>query len=511
MNNLSKNKQLIINLVATIISMIINYGISFFFTPYLIRETGGEAYGFVSLANNMVNYATIVTIALNSVAGRFITIRMHQNNKEVANQYFNSVIGANIFFSGIIIIVFIPVIYNLQNILEIPREIVNDVKALFLFIVFNFIISIISNVFSVATFITNKLYLSSLGNGISSLIRVCLLVTLFSIFPANVMYIGIVSCICTLFVAVYNKVLTAKLKTGLVIDRKYMKLGKVKELLSSGIWNSVTKLSQILSDGLDLLISNVWVGAYTMGQLSISYTIPTIISSLLSSVASLFNPQQTYYYAKGDIKGVVAELKLNMKMSGFCVSIIFSVFIVFGHEFFELWAPTQNVDMIYHLSLLAIVSVLVSGVTSSLNSIFLLTDRLKVNSLVWLLVSVVDVVIVLILVVCTGLGVYAVAGVSKIVGLIVNLTYTPIYSCVCLEISKKTFYPLIGRYMICTFVLLVMCKIFFLIMPDISDWTGLILEIAFCGGIGVIFNFIFFLNTRERDYLLNTVLCKFKR
>ena len=89
---MSESRQLIINLIASIVATVVNYGISLLFTPYLVRTAGGEAYGFVSLANNMVNYASIVTIALSSVAGRFIAIEVHKGNQEKANIYFNSVL-----------------------------------------------------------------------------------------------------------------------------------------------------------------------------------------------------------------------------------------------------------------------------------------------------------------------------------------------------------------------------------------------------------------------------------
>lgn len=503
MGKLSKNSQFIINLFATVLSNVLNYGISFLFTPYLVRVAGGEAYGFVNLANNMVNYATIITIALSSVAGRYIAIKVHKGERKEANQYFNSVLGANIFLAVVIGIVFCPIIIFIQKFLDIPQQLVANVKGLFTFVVLNFMITITSNVFQVATFITNQLYLTSLGNCISSLLRVFLLWMLFSIMPANVMYIGITSCICSLVLAIYNMELTRKLKIGLIINKKFISWHKLKELLKSGIWSSVTKLSQVLSDGLDLLICNIWIGAYAMGQLSIAYTIPMLFSSLLTIIASLFNPQQTYYYAKGDIQGVVKELKFNMKISGYFTSILFAVFFAYGFSFFQLWTPQQNTELIYQLSLFAISSVLVSGVATALNSVFLLTDHLKVNSLVWLGISVFDSVAVILLAKYTLIGIYAVAGFSKIVSLFVNTTYVPIYASKCLMISKKTFYPIIGKYLCTSGILLVVIWGVSHILPRPSGWVSFLLECGLCVFIGMLYNFICFLNKKDRKQFVS--------
>ena len=94
---MDKNKQMTINLVSGIVLLIVNVIISFFLYPRIIETLGEEAYGFVSLANNFVNYATVVTIALNSMASRFLTIAVHKGDEKAANQYFNSIFISNIF------------------------------------------------------------------------------------------------------------------------------------------------------------------------------------------------------------------------------------------------------------------------------------------------------------------------------------------------------------------------------------------------------------------------------
>lgn len=71
-------KQTGINLIAQVIAFGINLGISFFLTPFIVEKIGVEANGFVSLANNFVEYAQLITISINSMAGRFITIKLHQ-------------------------------------------------------------------------------------------------------------------------------------------------------------------------------------------------------------------------------------------------------------------------------------------------------------------------------------------------------------------------------------------------------------------------------------------------
>ena len=56
-------RQTLINIIANMVVSLVNFCISFFLTPYLIRTVGKDAYGFIGLANNFVGYISILTIS----------------------------------------------------------------------------------------------------------------------------------------------------------------------------------------------------------------------------------------------------------------------------------------------------------------------------------------------------------------------------------------------------------------------------------------------------------------
>lgn len=92
---MSNNKQLVKNSIYSIASFIINLFISFFFTPYLIRVVGKEAYSFFPLVNSIVGYSSIISTAVGGMAGRFVTMRIYKKDAEGAAYYYNSVLLAN--------------------------------------------------------------------------------------------------------------------------------------------------------------------------------------------------------------------------------------------------------------------------------------------------------------------------------------------------------------------------------------------------------------------------------
>lgn len=78
----SQNVQTILNLSSGILTMIIQLIVNFFLSSYIVCTLGEEANGFTQLANNFVTYATLITLAFNSMSGRFISVSYHQKQKK---------------------------------------------------------------------------------------------------------------------------------------------------------------------------------------------------------------------------------------------------------------------------------------------------------------------------------------------------------------------------------------------------------------------------------------------
>ena len=80
MKERSANRQLAINMIASLSTFAVGLGVRFFLTPYIVGTLGREAYGFIGLSADILSYTGLVTIALNSMAGRFVTIKYAAGN-----------------------------------------------------------------------------------------------------------------------------------------------------------------------------------------------------------------------------------------------------------------------------------------------------------------------------------------------------------------------------------------------------------------------------------------------
>lgn len=506
---MKNSRQFIINMVASLALFVINIGIGLVLSPFIVSRLGAEAYGYVSLANNLISYASILTVALDSVAGRFITVAYHRGDKELADRYFSSTLLADIVIAVAVSCFALPAIARLDTLINIEPGLVVDVKLLFVFIYLQFVATSLSTVLTVATFITNKLYLASLANVALAVTRVLIMIVFFTALPPHVYVVGLAACVGTVVMALINVGYTLRLTPELGFRMSAVSFPVVREMLSSGMWNVVTKLQQVVSFGLKLLLANLMVSPYKMGMLSISQTVPNMVSSLMGTVSGLFYPDQTRHFAEGKTNLLIDDLDSGIKVCGFFTIVTVAASITAGREFFVLWQPGQDADMLYRLMLIVMAGFLVSGAATSLQNVPLVVNRLKGYSLAWLAFSILSLPLTFALLELTSLEIYAVAAVPTAIEMAANILFVPIYVANVLGVSRGTFYPAYIRYAGAS-LLSIAASIAFksLFNLDGSSWIGVAIIGVVSVTVSMVITFIVLLGSRERDKILGVLLSK---
>lgn len=501
---MTKNKQLAINMIASVMTLAVNMLINFFLNPYIVKHIGIETYGFVALSNNLISYFALLTIALNSMSSRFISIAYFKEDYKEANQYFSSTFFSNVYIS----IAFLPIlffgIYNIEKFLNISPELVFDVKILMTFMAVNFIFGLLTTNLGISYYVKNQLYISSIISIIGNIIRALLLGILYIACKPYVFYIGVVALIVSMFSQIvnlhYKKILIPELK----IQRSNFQFQKVKQLIFSGLWNTVTRLGNLLSEGLDLLVTNLFIGNTEMGVLAIVKIIPNLINTVLSSMIATFMPGITELYAKNQKKELVKSVKQSMKMIGMIINIPIALVIAYGDLLFSLWFPTQDAQLLQTLSIITIIPWAVMGQATIIHNVFVVLNKIKVNSILVCITGLANVFTVFILLKTTSLGLYAIAGVSTIFSIIRNLIYTVPYGAKYLKCKWYTFFPEIIQSIVSVVIVSLIGLFFKTYIPN-SSWLYLIIFSALTALLGLALNFMIVLNKNERIFLLNRI------
>ena len=220
---------------------------------------------------------------------------------------------------------------------------------------------------------------------------------LYMLLPPRVSYIGIITLIVTVYVTIVTVLVNKKLLPELKVSRNYFEFKKVLVILKAGIWNSITKLGEVLLSGLDLLITNLFISQEAMGILALAKTLPTIVSSIIGAVTNVFSPTLTEDYSKKNYENMKKNIEQSIKILGVFCSVTLSGLIVLGDIFFQLWVPEQNATLLHQLMILTVFGSAVNGVVNAIYNIFTVTNKLKFNSVLVILTGAVSTVLVFIL------------------------------------------------------------------------------------------------------------------
>ena len=495
------NKRLAISLTANIIAFSVNMAISFCLTPYIVKHVGSEAYGFVSLANNFTSYATVLTIALNSMTGRFITIEYENNRMNEVQQYFSSALFANICMCGVLLIPSIVCVFFLESILNISPEILNDVKILFGFIFAGFFVTLINATYSTSLFVTNRKDVEARRNIESYLIKAIILILAYIFFKPAVYYVGVATLVTALYSLFANIYFTKKYLPNVDIKYSLISKEKIAILITSGIWNSLTKLSNVLTDGLDLLITNLFISSAMMGTLSIAKMIPSVVTTLVGTIAGVFVPNYTIAYAHEDKNEFIIKIRQSIVISSVISNVCLTALIALGTEFFALWVPGQDKYVLYTLSVLTIAGMSINGGMQCVYNIFAVVNKIKINSLVNLVSDLGIVGVVFICLKTTNLGVYAVAGVSSIVIFCRSLLFSIPYAAHCSGIKMWFFYKQVVINLLALVLstgVVITCKNYF----HVESWMQLVFVGAFSCIIALIINLMVITNKNEKTSII---------
>lgn len=507
-----KGKQLALNMLSQFTAFAVAMAINFFLIPVIIEKIGKEIYGFYSLSDNFLEYATVITSVINGMANRYITVAYSKGKTEEANKYFTSVTLVNVFLTAVLAVPAVIMIVFLDKILDVPSSHSLDVKCLWAFVFMMFFVNLIFSRYDASPFAKNRLEITGFINVTSIILKAVLLTLAYTFLYPYIGYMGIIVFLC----AVYSAILKVHFKNKLTPDLQFKKelfdFKAVIELAKVGIWNSVSQLSQMLFTGLDLLIANIFMGAEEMSILSIAKTLPIMLISFIGVIAGAFYPSMTISYSTQTTKDFAAETRFASKMCGFICSVPIIGIVVFGGNFFSLWLPTLTQSEINRVQILSVLTLLPQAFSIyvfPLYQINTITCNVRIPAVLDCIIGVVNIAVVYALLRFTDLGLYAIAGVSSALLLLKITIFVPMYAASNIGLKRRTFYPYLLRGMFLNAAVFCICGAVHRFMP-ISSWMMLIAAALITAVISYGAGFFVVFSSNERKKAFGAIRKRFR-
>ncbi len=481
-------KQKYKNLGMNILAFGIQFLISFYISPIIIKKLGVSGNGFITLANDFVSYASILATIFNSVAARFIASSYYQKEFDKANKYFNSLVTTNIILSGLIGVVGTVVVINLEQIIDIPSALMLDVKWTFAFVFIAYIISLVTMVYTTSTFVTNRTDIQGVRNIIQNFIRFAIIILLLNLFSTHIYWVALATLIATTMISIINVRLTKRLTPEIKLNIRDSSLEYVIELAKSGGWMAFTSISTILLRGLDLYIANRMIGNYEMGILSIARMMPNNITAIIATIAPIFTPVFIALYAKKDTELLLSTIKNSISTITMILFVPITGFLLFSYDFYALWQKSltnEELVMITMLSSLTIIQAYFNATTSTIAQLSVVVNKLKIPVFVSFGSGVMSIVIELLLIRYTDLGLYAIVLSTTVIMILRYIVFNSIYAAYCLEQPWTTFvFSQLKAWL--TIPLLVGTMLLIKMIRPIHSWIDLGIVISMCGILGYI-------------------------
>ncbi len=495
----------ILNLITGVVTVITQFAIGFFLSPFIVNTLGTEANGYTQLAANFVMYVSLITTAFNSMASRFVTIAYHQGRIEKAREYYSSIYVTNIWLIILLLPITVLVTWKLENAIVIENIDVDDVKVLFGCVFANFFVGMLSSLYSIAMYVKNAIFYSNILNCIRTICNAVLLFVVFSLLPIKVFYVSFVALVLgVVLLPIYIRIQN-KLIPNISFKRESFSVKAVKDMFISGIWNSVNQCGHLLLTGLDLLLSNWLISPYVMGMIAVSKTIPTAIIQLATTINTNFSPSLTQNWAKGDFGSVMHELRMAIKISIVIVSIPIVTFCCLGIDFYKLWQPTLNSVELTILSALACCSFMIFAGTQVLYNVLTASNHLKLNSVTFILFGVLNVLCVYWGVeVYPEYGMYIIVGVSSLLIIIRQLIIMLPYTAKLLNQHWSIFYKDILLTLVCCIVNSVLAIAIMKLCP-VHGWITLITDGVLIVVVAVPIECYLLMTKMERNKVLQII------
>lgn len=505
-------KQTSINLITQVLSFVVNMAIGFFLTPYIV-ENVQSGNGFITLSSNFVSYATLITTAINSMAGRFIAISYFRGEEENVLKYYSSVFFANIILCAIFTIPVVLLIVFLPNLIDVPYELINDVRALFLLVFSHFFIDLIFSTFVSSGYVLNRLDMVAMRKTEATVLKGVLTFAIFFVFAPHLWFVGFVQVLCSAYNAFRNYKIHKKLMPEVKISKKYFDVRKIVELASSGIWNTISAVGTVLISGLDVLIANVAINAAAMDLVSVAKYIPIYIQSLVVTLANVFAPKQTKLYAENDYGGMKKTLVSSSRFVALLTCIPVAFMLVYGKQFFTLWVPSKDAQALWILSTVAVSLYPIQLVASTFGAVITSANKVKLNSLVTIGFSLVSILVLFILLQFTDTEIIKLAlivGCSSVFMTVQNLGFTVPYCAKIIQCKTGAFYWVFVQAVIGVMITAAVC--YFISVVFVADtWIKLIISGGIVCLIGAIVGFLLILGKEERATVWNIIRKKLKR
>ena len=483
---------------------VINFLITLILVPYITDLISAEAYGWVKVAKDAVLYCTMLMLAIQDFSTRFIGYSYHRKDYDEANKYYSSVFFGDAALGSLLFISAMIIVSRLDHVFQISPELVKDVQLLLVFTMLKFLQTTLFAVFECGPIISNRMYVAGRFKFLSYLTEAVLLIVFYRLFSPRVYWVGLAILLSSLVMTVPNFIICKKYTPELRVKAGSFSMDAVRRLVGNGIWSSLNTVSNLLNNGCVILVTNWMLAPFRMGQLAVVQSISIIYVTIYTMVSPAFQPMILKSFSHDEHKEMMRWFYLAMKTSSLLCSLFFAGFFALGRVFYQLWIPNQDTELLYRLTLIAVIPAISGGIIAPMYYSYTIKVKKMIPFFFSAACGLLNVATMLVLLKTTDLELYAVCGTTAVYLVGNHLISNALYVCHTLAEPKRLFYGKVLRCLMATAVMTAALKLLAgIISPD--GWISLIACGVMCCAIGAPVYFMTGFDSSERAGIIEII------
>ncbi|MFH2739850.1 hypothetical protein [Enterobacter hormaechei] len=488
-------RQIIKNISANFLNLIVSIFIGLLLTPLLVNKLGMEVYGVLPIALFLTFYMGVIAQSLTASVNRFLIHEFINGEYIDASVIFSTSFVLILSYLSLISLILIYPILHISQFLNIPHGYEHDAVLLFTCVLISFIIAMISSSLSVSIYAKNRIDLMQCGNIIRNITKLLFVIFYIYISNINLANIGLAIVFSEIgylvFIIICWKLLTPQLNLSLRLFRKE----KVKKITSFSGWVLFDQIGSILFLKTDLILVNSLSGSKANGEYSIATQFSDLLRSLAGLVAGSLGPMMVILYEKKQFEELTSLTITFVKFLSFTIAVPIIILCVYSKEILNWWLGPEYTHLSYLIFIVTLPLIINLG-TLPILSINIAVKKIQIPAIVNCLLAIVGIVTSIILFRNSTLGYYAIAICYVITLTIKNAIFIPWYATKILNKPRYVFFKTHLMTLVFSTFLLIFVFAFkhYVVMLNLN----LLFQLVIIGALGLFLTF-FFYSKEERN------------
>lgn len=332
------------------LSVFLTIAITFFYTPWMIRQIGVSDYGLYSLVITFIAYF-VMDFGMSGTVTRFLAKYRAEGNEQKIENLMGLIFKVYLAIDAVIFLVLLIVGGFLSGIFQgLTPEEIEKLRVLYAMAAFFSVLSFVFKpmhgaMMAYEYFVETKLIdmLQKVGTVLLIVIALLMGMGVYALVFVN----GAVALVTSLLLYYMFK-----RKSGLKINFSYFDKPEMKALMGFSIWIFLITMAQrfrltFMPSLLGMFSNSTEISIFSLGM-----SIEGMVYVLSSALNGLFLPKVTRLSHQGDDKAITDLMIRVGRIQFYVISLVFFGFAILGQDFLHLWVGDSFHNTYYVVLLL---------------------------------------------------------------------------------------------------------------------------------------------------------------